>query len=161
MKFSTALFTATTFLTALAAPSSTVNYKLQIDADNSEVNGKYVLPYHEGAGINYSFLSGQAETFTYNPTTHVLYQSIKDSDSENIPYNFSVNEHHVLFSVIGTDEIDIIDGKLSFKGSADSFFACKNTGDPYNYSKDTYELLNYAGAVVPSECIAVIVKAIP
>lgn len=160
MKFIASFLTAALFLSAEAAPAdnhSLVKYKLQVKSKHKAVDGKYVLPYHEGAGINYSFLSDQPQVFKYNPKSHVLYQSIVTSDSEHVPYDFSVEDHHILFSIIGKQPVQIVDKKLSYNGTSKAFAACKFTGDIYSYSNNTYELMNYVGEKIPKNCVPVTV----
>lgn len=131
MKFTTFALTAASISSVLAA---TYDVQLFVDSSDSNVSGKGLSSIHEGAGINYFLLGSGAETFTYDDQTNELY------NEHSFRYSVGVLGEYLSSGVTGAAKATISGDKLSIDGK-DTFYAAKNTGDPYNYSQQSYIVL--------------------
>lgn len=142
----------TILLAASAALACAEDVYLVVKSDNTEINGDTLGFPHEGAGINYVFLgsSSQSEALTYDSE----YKELTYSSGTIYPYVFGISGNFVAVSVMGANGEYTFDGNtLAVNGTTDAFYACKNTGDPYDYSTESYELMYYKEDA-PSDCIA-------
>lgn len=144
-----------TFALTLAAASLVAADKkyLFIKSEQSDLDGNSLGFMHEGAGINYAFLGTASSTtaLDYDESTGELTQPLS---GDNVQYLAA--SQYVALTVTGPNGEFTFDddNTLLFNGTADGFYACKNTGDPYNYSTQSYELMYYASDA-PSDCVAV------
>lgn len=98
--------------------------------------------YHEGAGINYLFLTGSdSPTYIYNECTKQIYILLDSTHKQflNEAYGF------VQLTVTGPAgeygyKVDNGVRLLTLNGSSDGWIACKNTNDPYNISSNLSQL---------------------
>ncbi|EMG47018.1 PGA30 Cell wall protein PGA30 [Candida maltosa Xu316] len=135
MKFSTSI-AAILSLTSTAFGALT-QYRLVAESDNKDIDGKGLTFLHEGAGINYAFLSDTGVTVTYDDKTKLLYYPV----SPQLQFNFGVEGNIVQFSVTPPAAVEIgTDGTVSFTGS-DSVHAAKDINDPYQYSKGSFAVI--------------------
>ena len=138
---------------AAVASAATETVYLVVKSDNSAVDGNNIGFTHEGAGINYAFLStsGQSEALTYDDDAKTLVDNIQGFP---YPLSFGFAGHFVQVSVEGPNGELTFDGNtLQVNGTSSNFYACKDTNDPYQYSKNSYELMYYTEDA-PSACIA-------
>lgn len=132
MKITTFALSATTISAVLAAV-----YDVQLFAESSDaaISGNGLSSIHEGAGINYFLLStGGAETFKYDDEAHELYTE------NSVKYTVGTLGGYLSNGVTGSSKATIDNNKLSLGGNS-TFYAAKNTGDPYNYSDNSYIVL--------------------
>ena len=97
-----------------------------------------ITNYHEGAGINYLFFTGNdSPNYIYNRCTKQVYSYF----SGDMKLWLSELDGFVQLSVTGPNGVFTIDNeKLSVNGSPDGWVGCYNTNDPYNYSKNLRQL---------------------
>ena len=91
MKFFTAATTALLF--SAQALAGITSYTLSIKSDDERVNGKGITYKHEGAGINYAFVSDTSSKFAYDDesnfyTTQLVHNSNITLVLKLISYNF-------------------------------------------------------------------------
>ncbi|TID15764.1 hypothetical protein CANINC_004293 [Pichia inconspicua] len=143
---------------ATFATASTEDVILTVKSDNQEVNGNNLSFLHEGAGINYAFLGtgSNPEPLEYDSEAKTLTQDIEIAGGQHIPLVFGEYNSYVAVSVSNSLwEITFDkDDTLAVNGTTSGFYACKNTNDPYNYSKMSYELMYYTENA-PEACIDV------
>jgi hypothetical protein len=152
------LFKNALLITASAAlAQATENIVLSVKSDNTEVNGNSLGFLHEGAGISYAFLttSGPTDTMVYDETA----KTISDPNAGfSFPIAFGVSGNYVQIAVLEPGvEFSFNGDTLLANGTANVFYACKDTNDPYNYSSNShhgYELMYYSSNA-PSACIPV------
>jgi hypothetical protein len=140
----------TLLVAASAALVSAEDVYLVVKSDNSEINGNTLGFPHSGAGLNYAFLgtSAQSQVLDYDADKKLLV-----STETGIPQSFTVGKYAGLTVNQNNDQFTFDDkNTLLVNGSPDNFYACKNTGDPYNYSERSYELMYYT-ADAPEGCI--------
>lgn len=146
-----------TTLAATVVSSETVAKYLVVKSDNTEINDNTLGFPHEGAGINYAFLGTSAESqpLDYDADTKSL-----SSNLGSLVQRFSVEEGPVELTVVGSnDQITFNDDNvLLVNGTSDNFYACKNIGDPYNYSASSYALM-YLKSDIPDGCIGLTLEA--
>ncbi|QOU18323.1 hypothetical protein BRETT_000045 [Brettanomyces bruxellensis] len=131
MKFNLAFTTVVVSAACAAAEDIT----LTVLSDNSEVKGMAVSNTHEGAGLNYLFIGA-------------IYRKLY------VQY-LTAMEHFMAMSVSTSVDVYTFDGNLlALNGSTKNFYACKNTGDPYEYSASSYEVMYYASDA-PSSCLSI------
>lgn len=114
---------------------------VKLFAISDEFGKTGITNYHEGAGINYLFLTGSdSPVYTYNSCSSQIYVPFE----ENYKQFFNANSKGgiVQLTVGGPGgKIDVNEDEyLTLDGDAHGWVACKNTGDPYNYSRDLYQL---------------------
>ncbi|VEU20444.1 DEKNAAC101335 [Brettanomyces naardenensis] len=115
-----------------------------------EINGLGIYNIHEGAGINYLFLGQSAATLFYNKSTDVIFQKLTDKYNQYLAIAGGIVELAVYQPDV---KFTVVKGNLAADGSADGFYACKNTGDPYGYSKNQYQVLyNRSGSPAYDSC---------
>lgn len=131
MKFTTFALSAATFSSALAA---VYDVQLFVESSDAAISGNGLSSIHEGAGINYFLLGTGAETFQYDDQTEELYTQ------NTIKYSVGVLGQYLSNGVTGASKATFVDDKLSLGGNT-TFYAAKNTGDPYNYSDRSYIVL--------------------
>lgn len=155
MKFTTICVAALATL-AQAAPiqSESSAVKLTVESANQDVNVKGLSSLHEGAGLNFFFIGQDSQELQYDADKQQLYFDINDQ----IKYSFSVYSNFATIGVLEPYKVEFEDNYLKVNGTTDGFYACKNVRDPYNYSKDTYALMNYLGQTAPDGCILLKVK---
>ncbi|CAH2353140.1 cell wall protein Pga30p [[Candida] railenensis] len=135
MKFTTFALSAATFSSALAA---VYDVQLFVDSSDASINGNGLSSIHEGAGINYFVLGTGAENFQYDDQTGVLTST--DTTANQIVYSVGVLGQYLSNGVTGSSKATFEGDKLSLGGNT-TFYAAKNTGDPYNYSDRSYIVL--------------------
>ena len=135
MKFFTAAATALLF--SAQALAGITQYTLSIEADDERVNGKGITFKHEGAGINYAFVSDSSAKFSYDDESKHLFYPI----NSQISYNLGTEGDIVQFSVTTPSSVEIgDDGALKFEGS-DELFAAVSINDPYHYSDKDFAII--------------------
>ncbi|AWU75904.1 hypothetical protein CAS74_004622 [Pichia kudriavzevii] len=145
-------FKKTIIVAAAASLVQAEEVHLRVKSDNSEINGNSLGFPHSGAGINYAFLgtSGQTQALDYDESEGTL----KGSETGSFPQVLGVSGHFVDLGVLDPNGKWSFEGNtLQFNGTADNFYACKNTGDPYNYSSRSYQLVHYK-ADAPEGCLS-------
>lgn len=121
-----------------------------------------ITSYHEGAGINYIFLTGtDSYEFIYNRCLKQIYIYLDFSKQQK--QFLSMSNGFVSLTVVGPSgqyDINPVNDSSSkylyVNGSPDGWLACKDTNDPYNYSKTLYQLL-YRGATFEN-CKSIMVE---
>ena len=148
MKFNLAFTTVVVSAACAAAEDIT----LTVLSDNSEVKGMAVSNTHEGAGLNYLFIGGtDGPTYTYDADKKAISQPFTGSYVQYL----TAMEHFMAMSVSTSVDVYTFDGNLlALNGSTKNFYACKNTGDPYEYSASSYEVMYYASDA-PSSCLSI------
>ncbi|CAH2353136.1 cell wall protein Rhd3p [[Candida] railenensis] len=132
MKITTLALSATTISAVLAA---VYDVQLFVESSDSAISGNGLSSIHEGAGINYFLLStGGAETFKYDDQAEELYTD------NSVKYSVGTLGGYLSNGVTGSSKATFDDNKLSLGGNT-TFYAAKNTGDPYNYSDNSYIVL--------------------
>ncbi|KGQ84533.1 hypothetical protein MEU_05173 [Candida albicans P37005] len=135
MKFFTAAATALLF--SAQALAGITQYTLSIEADDERVNGKGITFKHEGAGINYAFVSDSSAKFSYDDESKLFYYPI----SPQLNYNLGTAGDIVQFSVTPPSSVEIgDDGALKFEGS-DELFAAVSINDPHHYSDKDFAVI--------------------
>ncbi|CAK9441419.1 uncharacterized protein LODBEIA_P52870 [Lodderomyces beijingensis] len=134
-------FFKTVSLFALASQSfaTLTQIKLYAKSENQEIDGKGLYYTHEGAGINYFFVSttDDGAEVTYDDESKTIYSQV----NPQIRFQFSTEGDIVQLSVFTPEAVEIgSDGVLSFNGS-DALQAAKNISDPYSYSQDSYAVV--------------------
>ncbi|GME86755.1 unnamed protein product [Ambrosiozyma monospora] len=151
MKFST-IFVA--ILASFVTADESIKLYVNSKADAPQIFGAGISSKHSGAGINYLFLGRGAETLQYDGF------EITSTNSGTKQW-LNLDGPFVQLTVASTGGQRLtwkdVDGKkyLSVNGRSDGFFACKNTGDPYNYSANEYELMYYPSGGQPSSCLKI------
>lgn len=143
-------------LLASSAIASADDIFLVAKSNSSDINGNSLAFIHEGAGINYGFLSTASEgtSFTYDANNETL----STSESGFLQY-FRVSGGYVASSVEGPDAALTFSSNdyLLVNGTSDYFYACKNTNDPYRFSSNGYEVMYYPQNA-PSDCLPLILQ---
>ena len=149
MKFFTAATTALLF--SAQALAGITSYTLSIKSDDKRVNGKGITYKHEGAGINYAFVSDSSAKFSYDDESKHLFYPI----NSQISYNLGTEGDIVQFSVTTPSSVEIgDDGALKFEGS-DELFAAVSINDPYHYSdKDFAIIVKGKNHAIPIKLVA-------
>ncbi|QPG76733.1 hypothetical protein FOA43_004127 [Brettanomyces nanus] len=144
--------------TAAKTSNSVCEIKLYAHLFSPEMEDFGIYNLHEGAGINYMFLGSGATTMSYDKMTGVISQPL----SEQYDQYLVISEDIVMMAVYEpTVKFEIKDRALMADGSADGFYACKNTSDPYHYSKDRYQLMySKAGNLSYQSCKSVKISAV-
>lgn len=147
---------STVVLTLAAATFASAETKyLVVKSDNTQLNDNTLGFPHSGAGINYAFMGNGTVTtpLDYNETDGSLTQPFAGVYKQ---YLTALGDF-VALSVGGPNGDDFTfdsDDTLLLNGTSDGFYACMNTGDPYDYSTSSYELMYYSSDA-PSSCISV------
>ncbi|ODV84045.1 hypothetical protein CANARDRAFT_9043 [[Candida] arabinofermentans NRRL YB-2248] len=141
-------------LASLDSPSGSA-VSLYVSSSSDEIDGLGIYNIHEGAGINYVFVStsdsttdlyyDESDKFIYQPFASGYYQYLSTS-SGIVQLTVSGNDG----GVYTFDD----DGYLLLNGSSDGFYACKNTNDPYRYSQTSYEVMYYDDESKASSCLS-------
>ncbi|KGU23276.1 hypothetical protein MGS_05195 [Candida albicans P78042] len=149
MRFFTAATTALLF--SAQALAGITQYTLSIEADDERVNGKGITFKHEGAGINYAFVSDSSAKFNYDDESKLFYYPI----SPQLNYNLGTAGDIVQFSVTPPSSVEIgDDGVLKFEDS-DELFAAVSINDPYHYSdKDFAVIVKGKNHAIPIKLVA-------
>lgn len=135
MKFFTAATTALLF--SAQALAGITSYTLSIKSDDERVNGKGITYKHEGAGINYAFVSDTSSKFAYDDESKLLYYPA----SPQLKYNFGTEADIIQFSVTPPKYVEIgDDGVLKFEDS-DKLYAAVSINDPYHYSDSDFAII--------------------
>ncbi|VEU24196.1 DEKNAAC105327 [Brettanomyces naardenensis] len=145
-------FTKTLALLAAAVAASADTVELWVRSDDAEIDGKGLSALHEGAGISYYFLGDNATSFSYDPPTGAITQPINNG----VYMTFGAMGSYVAISVVPPffDATFDADGTLEANGTSAGFFACKNTGDEYQYSVSQWEVMYYPENDAPQGCVA-------
>ena len=148
MQFNSAVLLAIASATYAAAEDVT----LSVVSDNSEIKGHSISNTHEGAGMNYLFIFGSdGPTYDYDAAKKPRSQPVTGSFFQYL----SAMEHFMAMSVSTSEDAYTFEGDLlALNGSTKNFYACKNTGDPYEFSANSYEVMYYASGA-PSSCISI------
>ena len=135
------MFCKTLSLAILSSIAVAAVSEVEFVADSSEtsVNGLGLSSIHEGAGINYFLLGSGSQTLMWDDATGAA--SAKFGE---ITQNVCISNSIVQLSVFEPSKVTVADGVVSIDGN-DSFFACKNINDPYNYSEKSYAVLDKNG----------------
>lgn len=128
-------------LLALATQSFAAlsQYKLYASSENKEIDGKGLYYTHEGAGINYFFISqdDSAAELTYDDESNIIYSQV----TPQIKFQFTEQSDILQLSVFEPEKVEIeANGELKFNGW-DTLHAAKNINDPYSYSKSSYAVV--------------------
>lgn len=141
---------------AAASLAAAEQVTLYIASDNDSVNGNSIGFSHAGAGIDYGFLgtADSSVSLDYDESAGSLSQPFVSGSVQS----FSVDNKYVALTVAGSNSKFSFNSEntLLVDGSDKGFYACKNTGDPYNMSTNSYELMFYKSDA-PSDCIEVTV----
>lgn len=134
------MYSTTISFAILAALAVADSIQLFAESDDKSVNGLGLSSIHEGAAINYFFLSsGGAETLQYDEKNGEVYSTTSDSVKQSV----SIDAGNFLqLSAADFQKVDFSDDDTVSVNGNDEFFAAKNVKDPYNYSKDSYAILN-------------------
>ena len=98
---------------------------------------KVLLTKHEGAGINYAFVSDTSSKFAYDDESKLLYYPA----SPQLKYNFGTEADIIQFSVTPPKSVEIgEDGVLKFEDS-DKLYAAVSINDPYHYSDSDFAII--------------------
>lgn len=132
MKFSTIL---PFFAAALAAPTQDTELSLFAKSGDGSVSG-YLTSIHEGAGFNYFLVQEKGEPLDIKGENLALADVYISGNKQN-DYNVGYLEN---FLAAGPS---VTPGTFTFNSanalqSDKTFWACKNIGDPYNYSERAY-----------------------
>lgn len=147
------LFKTLSLIASAALATAVQDIYLVVKSDNTEINGNTLGFLHSGAGINYAFLgtAAKSDVLEYDESTKAL---LYYDGGISFGQAFDVSGGYVRVSVEGQDSDITFNGNtLAVNGTTDAFYACKNTGDPYDYSAKSYELMYYTENV-PSGCIS-------
>lgn len=148
MKFTLAILS--TLATVLAA-----DYDLYLSSDNSDLNNQGLGGMHEGAGINYIAVRGSPLRVSWDRYN----RTFTSHNQGDLTTTLSVNEGNFLQdSVTEPGAFDLINYNVIYDGS-DTFYACKNVNDPYNYSKETYLILS-SNSVGDCEAVKIVAEAV-
>lgn len=149
-------FTIATVLTlASSALAAIRDVQLFAQSSNEEINNLGLISRREGAGVNYLFLAGGAETLKFDDETFTIFSELQ-TGSTTARQLLVVSGGVVQLSVSGQPlHVEIAeDGSVKFAGS-DSVAAAKNINDPYNYSKDSFAVVTNGGeGSIPFKIIA-------
>ncbi|KAH3666098.1 hypothetical protein OGAPHI_004287 [Ogataea philodendri] len=132
-----------------------VAIQLQAKSSHPEIDGLGISSKHTGAGTDYLYLGKDFENFAWNGNSL--------SKSVGSAYNqyFTVKDRNPQFSVSDKgSKLDFLPsrtGTLHHDDSPHGFYACKNTGDPYSYSKDNYQLQYYKDQKPPNGCLDLVI----
>lgn len=170
MKFSSTLLLFNLIVTSFGF-NDTNSTKKNAEVDSCEKNVKLfaiskkigkvgITNYHEGAGINYLFLTGSdSPEYIFNKCTKQIYILLDNT------YQQFLNENNglVQLTVAGPNgefyyEINEGNKYLTLNGDKKGWLACKDTNDPYNYSKNLYQLSYLGGSFSVCENISVIIE---
>lgn len=139
--------------------SNSCESEIKLFAYSTDFNRTGITHYHEGAGIDYLFLTGNdSPKYIFNKCNRQIYVLLAGSYKQYL----SEIDGFVQLTVAGPAgdfALHNVSGAhfLSVDGETDGWQACKNTNDPYNFSKTLYQL-TFDGHGY-SDCIPVIVKA--
>ncbi|GME85134.1 unnamed protein product [Ambrosiozyma monospora] len=155
MQFSLLTLTLSALVSKALANNGAEPAKLYVNSTAPEVFGAGIFARHEGAGIDYLFLGQGSDTLVWNGQ-QIYTNKIGYSQYFNVDDKFAQltvqgeNSKPITFTTIDEKNYLLVDGKL------EGFFACKNTNDIYQYSKDSYELMYYPdGGEDEANCLAV------
>lgn len=143
-------------LLAAASLALAEQKNLYIKSSNNDVDGRSLYAIHEGAGINYVFLSATGSTLEldFDESAGTLSQPMPGATQYS--QMFTMLENYVAMAITGSAGIiSFDDNTMLFNGSANGFYACTNTGDPYRYSLSSYELMYFAHDKFPASCLPV------
>jgi len=148
MQFNSAILLAIASAAYVAAEDVT----LSVVSENSEIKGQAVSSTHEGAGLSYLFIGGtESPTYDYDADMKTLSQPFSGSYVQSL----SAMEHFMAMSVSSSEDAYTFEGDLlALNGSTENFYACKNTGDPYDFSANSYEVMYYTSDA-PSSCVSI------
>ncbi|EER35609.1 predicted protein [Candida tropicalis MYA-3404] len=134
-----------TILPFIAAVLATVsNLTLYVKSNDKGIHNKVVNSIHEGAAVNYLFLSNSTQKFQYNSTAKSLYAIVEIGGGPE-PFYFGTFEDKNYQVIAGLEDealgVEIADnGELQFDGDV---YAAKNIKDPYDYSTEDYFLIDH------------------
>lgn len=141
-------------LPVLSLLASAKAFNLITESDNDALNNQEISGLHEGAGINYAFLSGLASNFAYNTTDKTLYQT-----GDIYPFPFSISSQGAVVFGEDSQPVEFDHDVLKYNGSSNGFYACKNTGDIYDYSASQYAVVYFANEKPTfTDCSAIKIK---
>lgn len=134
------------FLAILSLSSSALatisSIQLFAKSSDSKVDGLGLYSKHEGAAIDYLFLSKNGADLKYDDEKKQIYQELKTA-SLTVRQLFTLGGD--VYELGATDNFIPVtinkDGTLSFTGD-DKVFASKNVNDPYSYSNSEYAVSN-------------------
>lgn len=145
MKFTTALSAA-----ALSTFASAATLQLKASIKTAGTASDYRLyDIHEGAALNYVLAGEQGSTYSYDSDKGLIYHTLATSGGDyNLTLDFndySLAYPQLQFSAADEPKVkwSIGDDKTlkgNVNGAEIQFYAGKNTGDPYGYSKEIYSI---------------------
>ncbi|CCH41107.1 putative secreted protein [Wickerhamomyces ciferrii] len=160
MKLSTVLTLAVSIIGYASAapapftPDPVNNVQFFVESENPNVQGKSLHHRHEGAAVDFVFLGDAPATFKYDYKTDVITADV----GTEYPLYFSVLSG-VEFPTLQVSAASsyytkwaVEDGYLTGNGSS-NFIAAKNTGDPYNYSKDSFQVALFPEGGIPGRYV--------
>lgn len=114
-----------------------------------ELNGRALGSVHEGAGINYFFVSDgtQGDDLTLENGNLV-----SSASTPNIPFVVNFLENILTVGVTGASNVEVNDGAVTIDGQS-NFQACNQINDPYRYSGDRYAIVNGDG--IGQNCVPI------
>lgn len=136
---------------ATAALATAENVNLVVKSDHSDINGNTLGFPHEGAGLNYAFLgtSSASQLLEYDESSKTFTEP-----GSTIPQSLGLSGNFIALTVAEPSAEFTFDGNtLQLNGTSDSFYACKNVNDPYNYSQSSYALMYFKDSA-PEDCLA-------
>lgn len=122
-------------LALFAAASSA--FVLKAVSDDKDINGQTLLSVHEGAGIEYLFLgTGEGQDFTYDQSKQSL-----SFDRHDFTFNVGQLIDNYLSAGQSVEPWKVHFDNKGYFNSENKYYACKNTGDPYQLSEKSYFVL--------------------
>ncbi|SGZ47512.1 CIC11C00000004386 [Sungouiella intermedia] len=145
MKFSTLA------LSGMAAVASAETYSLAAQSADGSISSP-LTGFHEGAGFSYFAVAGPGTELTWRDGT--LGEDVGNGAI------FSVNyfENYLSFGIL-SEPAQLTFDKDNTLVSNETFWACNNLNDPYNYSKNT-KLIVFGEDKVNDSCVEVKIKLV-
>lgn len=138
------------FATFASLLSVSYGFTLSAKSDDQDIDGKQVLGYHEGAGIDYAFLGDKGVDFTLDGETLSF-------SPPGAPYaeNMAVSEDSVITLSPKEKGSASFDGDVLSLDGSDSFYACHDVKEMsgYTYSKTDWAITQFKGDA-PDGCKA-------
>ncbi|CUM67462.1 uncharacterized protein PRCAT00005158001 [Priceomyces carsonii] len=132
---------------AYTAVAAVTTVTLNAESSDQDVNGKAITSLHEGAGFNYLFLSEHPQKLSLDDSNDSIF-----FEAAGFRWNLTISGSVVSIGVLQSSWYTSLDDDyIAVNGSTEGFYACKNTNDPYNYSKDSYQV-TFPNGEAPSGC---------
>lgn len=142
-----------------ATSTYTCEHQVKLFASSTKFGQVGITHYHEGAGIDYMFLTGSdSPTYTYNSCTGQLYitsgQMKQYLNEENGAVQLTVTGPSGFYGY----QVNRGVRYLTLNGDSSGWEACKNTGDPYRYSTNMFQLSWRGNTYNQCEAITVVLQ---